>query len=70
MELCDKTSGDVIKEFDKESNLKTNGTLTTVSYYIEIQIFIQILEGVNYLQKKSSFNSSRLKTSQYFIEII
>ncbi len=53
LELCDKTSGDVIKEFDKESNLKTNGTLTTVSYYIASQIFIQILEGVNYLHKKN-----------------
>jgi hypothetical protein len=51
MELCDKT-GDVIKVFDKETHLKANGTLTTVGYYIASQIFIQILEGVNYLHKQ------------------
>jgi serine/threonine protein kinase len=32
--------------------LKTNGTLTTVGYYIASQIFIQILEGVNHLHKQ------------------
>ncbi len=53
MELCDKTLDDVIKEFDKESHLKTNGTLTTVGYYIASQIFIEILEGVNYLHKQN-----------------
>jgi hypothetical protein len=55
MELCDNTLDDVIKEFDKDSLLKTNGKLTTIGYYIASQIFIQILEGVNYLhtRKKS-----------------
>jgi hypothetical protein len=53
MELCDKTLDDVINEFDKESHLKTNGTLTTVGYYIASQIFIQILKGVNYLHKEN-----------------
>jgi serine/threonine protein kinase len=52
MELCDKTLDDVIKEFDKESHLKTNGTLTTVGYYIASQIFIEILKGVNALHKQ------------------
>jgi serine/threonine protein kinase len=52
MELCDKTLDDVIKEFDKESHLKTNGTLTTVGYYIASNIFLQILEGVNHLHKR------------------
>jgi serine/threonine protein kinase len=52
MELCDKTLGDVIKEFDKELHLKTNETLIPVGYYIASQIFIQILEGVNYLHKQ------------------
>jgi hypothetical protein len=42
---------DVIKEFDIELHLKTNGTLTTVGYYIASQIFIQILKGVNHLHK-------------------
>jgi hypothetical protein len=49
MELCDKTLDDVIKEFDKDSHLKTNGTLTPVGYYIASQIFIKILQGVNHL---------------------
>jgi alpha-tubulin suppressor-like RCC1 family protein len=53
MELCDKTLDDVIKEFNKESHLKTNGTLTTVGYYIASNIFLQILEGVNHLHKKN-----------------
>jgi hypothetical protein len=48
MESYDKTLGDVIKEFDNESHLKTDGILTTVGYYIASQIFILILKGVNY----------------------
>jgi serine/threonine protein kinase len=53
MELCDKTLDDVIEEFDKESHLKTNGTLTTVGYYIASKVFLQILEGVNYLHNQN-----------------
>jgi hypothetical protein len=53
MELCDKTLDDVIDEFDKESHLKTNGTLTTVGYYIASNIFLQILVGVNHLHKQN-----------------
>jgi hypothetical protein len=49
MELCDKTLDDVIKEFNKDSHLKTNGTLTPVGYYIASQIFIKILQGFNHL---------------------
>jgi len=52
MELCDKTLEDVIEEFDKETHLKTNETLTPVGHYIASQIFIQILKGVNYLHKQ------------------
>jgi hypothetical protein len=53
MEICDKTLEDVIKEFDKELRLKTNGTLTTVGYYIASNIFLQVLEGVNHLHKQN-----------------
>jgi serine/threonine protein kinase len=53
MELCDKTLEDMIDELDKELHLKTNGTLTTVGYYIKSNIFLQILEGVNYLHKRN-----------------
>jgi translation initiation factor 2 beta subunit (eIF-2beta)/eIF-5 len=52
-ELFDKTLDDVIKEFDKKSHLKTDGMLTRVGYYIASQIFIQILECVNYLHKQN-----------------
>jgi serine/threonine protein kinase len=44
----------VINEFDKESHLKTNGTLTALGFYIASEVFLQILEGVNYLHKKDS----------------
>jgi hypothetical protein len=53
MELCDKTLENVINEFDKELHLKTNGTLTKVGYYIASRIFIEILEGVNYLHEQN-----------------
>jgi hypothetical protein len=53
MELCDKTLDDVTKEFDKDSHLKINGTLTPVGYYIASQIFIQILQGVNHLHTRN-----------------
>jgi serine/threonine protein kinase len=53
MELCDKTLDDVIEEFDKESHLKTNETLSTLGYYIASQIFTQILKGVNHLHKQN-----------------
>jgi hypothetical protein len=53
MELCEKTLDDVVNEFDKESHLKTNETLTTVGYYMASNIFLQILEGVDYLHKQN-----------------
>jgi serine/threonine protein kinase len=52
MELCDKTLDDVIEEFKNDSNLKTTELLTTTGYYIASRIFIQILEGVNYLHTR------------------
>jgi serine/threonine protein kinase len=52
MELCDKTLVDVINEFKNDSKLKTTESLTTIGYYIASQIFIQILEGVNYLHTR------------------
>jgi serine/threonine protein kinase len=53
MELCDKTLEDAINEFDKESHLKINETLTTVGYHIASNIFLQILQGVNHLHKQN-----------------
>jgi hypothetical protein len=53
MELCDQTLENVIQEFDNDSYLKTNDTLTPVGYYIASQIFIQTLQGVNHLHKQN-----------------
>jgi hypothetical protein len=53
MELCDKTLEDMIEESTNDSILKSTESLTTVGYYISSQIFIQILEGVNYLHKQN-----------------
>jgi serine/threonine protein kinase len=53
MEFCDKTLDDVINEFNENSNLKIDGSLTTIGYYIASKIFIEILEGVNHLHKQN-----------------
>jgi tRNA A-37 threonylcarbamoyl transferase component Bud32 len=53
MELCDKTLDDVINELTNDSILKSTESLTTIGYYIASQIFIEILEGVNYLHKQN-----------------
>jgi hypothetical protein len=53
MELCDKTLEDVINELTNNSILKTTKSLTTIGYYIASQVFIEILEGVNYLHKQN-----------------
>jgi serine/threonine protein kinase len=53
MELCDKTLDDVIKELRNNSILKSTESLTKIGYHIASQIFIQILESVNYLHKQN-----------------
>jgi WNK lysine deficient protein kinase len=53
MELCDKTIEDVVNELTDDSIFKTTESLTTIGYYIASQIFIEILEGVNYLHKQN-----------------
>jgi tRNA A-37 threonylcarbamoyl transferase component Bud32 len=47
MELCDKTLDQFLEKF--HTNSKFNGTL--FKYYISSAIFVEILEGVNYLHK-------------------
>jgi hypothetical protein len=53
MELCDKTLDDAMKELTNDSILNTSESLTTIGYYIASKIFLQILEGVNYLHKQN-----------------
>jgi serine/threonine protein kinase len=70
MELCDKALDDVLEEFDEESHLKTNGTLTTVGYYIASRIFVQILKGVNHLHdQKNPIIHRDLKPANILLKI-
>ncbi len=49
MELCHKTLEDLIDEM--QENLIVSETLITIGYYIASQLFIEIIECVNYLHK-------------------
>jgi serine/threonine protein kinase len=51
MELCDKTLQKLMDEINSDSNMKINKILTPISYYISSQLFIEILECVQYLHK-------------------
>lgn len=53
MEFCYQTLEDFITEIDKDLNIKSDGTLTTIGYYAVSQIFIEILESVDYLHKQN-----------------
>jgi serine/threonine protein kinase len=53
MELCDTTLEQVIDEIDSDSHMKTNEALTPIGYYIASQLFIEILEGVQYLHENN-----------------
>jgi alpha-tubulin suppressor-like RCC1 family protein len=49
MELCDETLEKMITEITGNNNLKTNNDLTLLGYFVASRLFIEILEGVNYL---------------------
>jgi tRNA A-37 threonylcarbamoyl transferase component Bud32/ATP-dependent protease HslVU (ClpYQ) peptidase subunit len=51
MELCDKTLQQLMNEFNNDSNIKDNENLTQIGYYIASQLFIEILECVQYLHE-------------------
>jgi hypothetical protein len=51
MDLCDKTLQQLMNEFNNDSNIKDLENLTQIGYYIASQIFIEILECVQYLHK-------------------
>jgi serine/threonine protein kinase len=56
MELCEKALRDIINEIENDSNLitfeKKTKRLTSLGYYIASQLFIETLEGVDYLHKQ------------------
>jgi hypothetical protein len=54
MELYEKTLADIIDEVNECKILKTeNDTYIPICYFLLSQLFIQILEGVNYLHKQN-----------------
>ena len=54
MELCDKSLNDVIEEMRNLLDVYLNETLTELGLYIASEIFVQILNGVNYLHKQNN----------------
>ena len=44
---------EIIEEIKKDSNLYSNEMLTELGFYITSEIFVQILNGVNYLHKQN-----------------
>jgi serine/threonine protein kinase len=53
MELCDKTLRNVMNEMNDNIDMKSNQTLTPIGYYIASELFIEILESVNFLHKQN-----------------
>jgi hypothetical protein len=56
MEICDKPLTHIIDEIDRTPELKTNDFLTPLGYYIACEIFIEILEGVEYLHENNTIH--------------
>jgi hypothetical protein len=53
MDLCDKTLENIIEDIRNCSNLMKNRTLTPIGYYTASQLFVEILESVQYLHENS-----------------
>jgi serine/threonine protein kinase len=51
MELCDKTLKEVMNEINKDPKMKLNQILTPMGYFIASRLYIEILEGVQYLHE-------------------
>jgi alpha-tubulin suppressor-like RCC1 family protein len=52
MELCSKTLKDLINQLNQELNQKPEEVMTPLGYYISSELFIEILESVDYLHKQ------------------
>jgi serine/threonine protein kinase len=53
MELCYKSLKEVIKQLDQELNRKPLEIMTPLGYFISSDLFIEILESVDYLHKQN-----------------
>jgi cyclin-dependent kinase len=51
MELCEMNLKEVIEEMNSNTNLKKNNKLTEIGYYIASHLFVEILEGVQFLHE-------------------
>jgi serine/threonine protein kinase len=56
MEICDKPLTHIINEINRTPELKSNDFLTPLGYYIACEIFIEILEGVEYLHENNTIH--------------
>jgi serine/threonine protein kinase len=53
MDLCDKTLKEIIEEIKSDSIFTDDEILTPMCYYITSQLFIEILESVQYLHRNN-----------------
>jgi serine/threonine protein kinase len=53
MEICDRTLQQVIDEIETNSKLSKNETLTSMGYYLASELFIEILESMDYLHRQN-----------------
>ncbi len=51
MEFCDKSLKEIMREINFNSHFQNRETLTPIGFYIASEIFIEILEGVNFLHE-------------------
>jgi alpha-tubulin suppressor-like RCC1 family protein len=66
MELCSMTLRRVIKKLNKDLNRKINEMMIPLGYYISSELFIEILESVDYLHKRKVIHRD-LKPSNILI---
>ncbi len=68
IELCYKTLKDIIIQMNEELNHRLHELLTPLGYYISSEIFIELLECVNYLHKQNIIHRD-LKPSNILITL-
>ncbi len=68
MELCDKTLKQFIDEFEKDPEIKRNGTISPVGFYIASQLFIELVECVQFLHEKHLIHEN-LRTNNILLKL-
>lgn len=68
MELCNNTLREIIKDLHQETNQKPQATTKPMCYYIASELFIEVLECVDYLHNQDPPIIHRdLKPSNFLI---